>query len=527
MSTNRRFFVVVASVFVAATSLAADPTPEAPKAPNLVPAVQPPGTIMMAPSGLPTAFVPPPMVAPPAPKPIIELTTLKLLLAKGTITQEEYDTALKDIGGGQVGQSPTVDIAGWKTTFYGFVQADFMWDSTQSFNDFSGNGQVARPETYAGSHPRFEMSLRNSRFGFRFAPPAWGDIKTSGNFEFDFIGGEGAGAIQNAAATVSEAAFFVNPVLRIRHAWGKIETPIVDILFGQTWDVYGMLPLYLPTIVQWPGLLGEIFARTPQFRVSKTIKTEFVNVDLILAAMRPPQRDAAVPEGQAAARIYFPKWTGWHSGYLTGTSLMPASLSVSGTLRQFAIGAPCTFAAPATTCASTTTNFATGSGIAVSGFIPIIPRTKEDKSNSLNLVGELSSGTSNSDLYTGFTGGIANALPAGQAFTGVIDAGLLAYNAAGELVQPKWLTSLLGLDYTLPGGRATIFVNWSHTQLNNPGDFPSRNVRNHSNMWNGGVTVDVTQQVRMAVDYTRIVDVYNDGVTANNDRVQFVSYFFF
>jgi hypothetical protein len=494
-----------------------------------------PGVVNTDPASLPPVFVSPPRsdVQPPKqPGPIIELTTLKVLLAKGVITQAEYDGAVKDLAdsaGARAGESPTVAVAGWTSTLYGFAQMDFVWNSTQSFEDATGNGQVARPDTYAGAHSRFVGTIRNSRFGFRLAAPAWGAIKASGNLEFDLGGGVGAGAIASAGSRLSEGAFFTNPVLRVRHAYGKIETPIVDVLFGQTWALFGWLPSYVPTIVQWPGVPGELFARTPQIRISRTFKTEYVHVDAAVAALRPPQRDAAVPEGQAGLRISFPKWTSWHTGHITGTSLTPASLGVSGTVRQLGVGAPCTPAEGATSCESASTRFVTGMGLAINAYLPVIPAKAHDKSNSLSLVGEFVTGTSINDLYSGLTGGVGSALPAGTHFSGHLDSGLAGYDAAGKLVQPNWLTSFVGLEYYLPGGRATLFVNWGHSQLNNAAEFstPASALRNHSNLYEAGAFFDVTPEVRVGLDYARIVDVYQDGVTATNDSVQGSAFLFF
>lgn len=501
----------------------------------------PSGVVDTDPASLPPVFVAPPPKPPPASAaapapaqvgPMVELTTLKLLLGKGMISQGEYDGAIRDLAdtaGARASESPTISLGGWRTTLYGFAQTDLMWNSTQSFEDCSGNGQVARPDTYAGTHPRFVASIRNSRFGFRLAAPAWGDIKVSGNLEFDLGGGVGAGAIANASATVSEGGFFTNPVLRVRHVYGKIETPIVDVLFGQTWALFGWLPNYVPTIVQWPGVQGEIFARTPQVRISKTFKTGLVEVDLAVAAMRPPQRNAGVPEGQAGLRISFPKWTAWHTGHITGTSLAPASIGVSGTVRQLGVGAPCTATAPATSCESVTTRFVTGSGIALNAYVPVIPASAKDKSNSLSLVGELVSGTSINDLYSGLSGGVGSALPAGTSSSGHIDSGLVGYDAAGNLVQSQWLTSFVGLEYYVPGGRVALFVNWGHSQLNNAAKFSTAvsALRNHSNLYEAGFFIDVTQQVRVGLDYARIVDVYQDGVIAANDAVQGSAFLFF
>lgn len=506
---------------------AAVPEPVATPPPAAVKAPAPPlGAVNTNPAALAPTFVPAEPIAAPAPaKPAVELTTLKLLLGKGVITQEEYDSALKDLGdsaGARAGHSPTVNVAGWKTTLYGFVETNFMWSSTQSFNDYPGNGQVKRPDTYEGSHPRFELAVRHSRFGFRVAPPALGDVKTSGNLEFDFQGGAGSGAIADKDKTLSESGFFTSPVLRIRHAYAKFETPIVDVLFGQTWNLFGWAPNYVPTAAHWSGLPGEAYGRNIQFRVSKTIKSEYVNLELALAAMRPPQRDSAMPEGQAGLRILFPKWTSWRSGGLTSTTLTPASLAVSGTVRQLRVGVP--YAAPDTRSASS--NVVTGSGFAASAYLPVIPASKEDKSNSLSLIGGFATGTSINDLYSGLTGGVANAT--GMTASGGIDSGLLAYDSTGKLHQAEWLTSVVGMEYYLPSGRVALFVTWGHTQLQNASVFASpAKVRNHSNFYEAGFFVDVTQQVRVGVDYARIVDVYQDSGIATNDAVQGNAYFFF
>lgn len=397
--------------------------------------------VSINPQGPPPTFVP---ASPPAPpRPVIDLTTLRALKAKGVLSEQQFDAALNDLFGAGA-ESPTVEVMGWKTTLYGYVQADFSWNSTQSFNDFSSNAQVARPDTAAGKHGRFGTSIRDSRFGFLFSPPAFGPISISANLEFDFLGAEGSGAIANAAATVSEAAFFVSPVLRVRMAWVKLQTPIVDVLFGQTWGLFGWQPYYVPTIAQLPGIAGEVFGRNTQLRVSKVFKTDAVTVELAVAGLRPPQRDSAVPEGQAGARLLFNHWTAWHSIYLISTNLMPASIGVSGTVRRLAIGTP--FQAPEAQSAEM--KYLTGTGIAVDAFLPIIPATKTDKSNSLALVAELVSGTSINDLYAGLTGGVST--PSTITMTGSIDPGMLAYDAQGTLRQPRWLTSVLSLDTPCP-----------------------------------------------------------------------------
>ena len=113
----------------------------------------------------------PPVVAgsPPA---FMQLTTLRLLRERNLITETDYEHALTDIGS-KAAASPTLLLGRWMTTLYGFIQADVMWHSTQSFPDYGSNLQVARPDTLAGQRGRTSFSIRDTRFGFRIAPPVW------------------------------------------------------------------------------------------------------------------------------------------------------------------------------------------------------------------------------------------------------------------------------------------------------------------------------------------------------------------
>ena len=58
----------------------------------------------------------------------------------------------------------------------------------------------------------------------------------------------------------TEAAYFTNPTFRVRHANFKIETPIVDFLVGQYWQLFGWGSAYQPNSVEIQGLPGEVLS---------------------------------------------------------------------------------------------------------------------------------------------------------------------------------------------------------------------------------------------------------------------------
>jgi hypothetical protein len=516
----------------AGTTTAVVSRPEVPPpapAPVAPPPPPPPVAVAPAPAVVTPSYTAVPAAVPEPPKkePFFGFTTLRLLRDKNLISQGEFDSALRDLHeavGPRGADSATLVMGKWKTTLYGFVQGDLMWHSTQSFNDFGSNFQVARPGTYAGDHDRMEASVRDSRIGFRVQAPEVPWFRASAVFELDLLGP--TGTIGNG---ITEGSYFVNPVLRVRHAYFKAETPIVDVLFGQYWHLFGNQPNYVPTVIQWPGLVGELFSRTTQLRISKTIKTKPVTVEIAVAGMRPPQRDSSFPEFEAAFRLSFNKWTAVHTNYMTSTSTMAASIAVSADLRRFTL--------PELVSSPMSTNSQLGMGIAVNAFLPIIRATKEHRDNSLSILAEFVTGQGINDLYTGLTGGVSSLAPPApppgappSSYVADVDLGLAVYDVNGTLELPRWTTFLVGLEYYLPrvSGKVGLFANFSRSQLHNPELYGiASKVRDNEIFCNAGFFVDIIEAVRVGLDYGRFDDTYADGVHAINHAVQFTGFLFF
>src|SRR6185312_14308724 len=114
------------------------------------------------------------------PAPQISLTTLELMHRKGLITDAEYAEALHDLAelGTRAKNENTLLVGRFATTMYGFAQADFIHDTTQSFLDLPGMGAIARTGTPAGELGRTMFSVRNSRIGFRIAAPEMNGIRS-------------------------------------------------------------------------------------------------------------------------------------------------------------------------------------------------------------------------------------------------------------------------------------------------------------------------------------------------------------
>jgi hypothetical protein len=350
----------------------------------------------------------------------------------------------------------------WQTTVYGFAEVDAMADTTQSFGPAANNAMLARPGTYAATHPRAQLTAQNSLLGVRVAAPPYRCIFASAHAELDFFG------VQTADAT--ESTVYTLATVRMRLYYFKLETPAVDVLAGQYHDLFGWGGAgFYPASVAFLGLPGEIYRRQPQVRVSKTLAIRRATVAVALAAVRPVERDSGVPDLQAGVRLAFPSWSGIAMQGFGQPDVAPIALGLSAVSRRFAVaeflpnpGEP---------------KVAFGGGVAANLFIPILrPRSAEDRSHALSLTAEATVGRGISDLYTGLTGGALfptlpnpGALVPPPLYRPNIDSGIVTFDANGNLETIHWRAALVGLQYYLPidAGRVWVSANVSRLESSN------------------------------------------------------------
>jgi hypothetical protein len=467
-----------------------------------------------------------PAPAPTAKEPFVRLTNFRELREKNSISEASYESAMRDLAdsvGALAAESNTMMVGKWATTMYGFVEADNIYDSTQSLNDIPGNTVLARPDRYAGQHDRFMMGVRNSRIGFRLAAPEYHGVRASAMLEMDFLGTPNP----NDGTT---AGFWTSPLFRVRHMNLKLETPVVDVLFGQYWQLFGWQPNYHPNTVEIQGIPGQIYSRTPQIRISKTIKTDPINLEIAAAMMRSPQRDSGTPEGQFGMRLAINKWTGMQTAGSAGSGFAPASIGVSGTLRHFSVNE----------LAANPLNSrdANGWGVAFNLFLPIIPAKPGKRANSLSFKGEFANGYSTADLYTSLNGGLAmpttvpGTMPA-AAYTANVDPGLVGFRPDGTLETIHWRSWLFGLEYYLPWleGRTWISGTFTHLESDNSKDFGTaanaNSVRRFIEWWDVNYFADITPAVRLGFEYAHFHDWFLNGVNQVNHRFQFSAFYIF
>ncbi len=444
---------------------------------------------------------------------------LKLLLAKGLISQSDYDAAVSGKGLETPAALPAVKSK-WESTLYGFAELDTISDSTQSFSDVAGNAVLARPDSYAGSHGRLTFGVRNSRLGLRIVAPEYQGIKVSAMAEMDFLG--------NQPPNASEAATFTNPAFRARHFMFKLENPYLDVLFGQYWDLFGWQSAFHPNSVQIQGLPGEVFARAPQLRLSHLFEGERVSLEVAAAAVRPPQRDAWVPDGQAGLRLLVNGWKGVRTVGSTGTGADPLALGLSGTVRRFLV--PELSASPKSDVSTL------GGGLSADLFLPVLPRSLDNRANALTLTGSFTRGQGIADLYTGLTGGVGfpalpnptGAFPA-PVYPAGIDNGLVTFGPDGRLVAVGWQSFIVGVQYYLPpAGKLRLAANYSQMRMTNPGEIGAAGkVVVGSNFADANMFWDATPTVRLGLEYAWFRQTFADEAQSKNNRVQLSGFYLF
>ncbi len=460
----------------------------------------------------------------------VEVSTPAEMLAHGRLSEAEYKSLVDDLTdtlGTRAPEGNTFMVSKFAMTFYGFVQANAIYDTTQSFAEQMGNGLVARPGTYAGTHDRFQLSARHSRFGFRLKAPEWHDIRASAVFEMDFLGTQlPVGAGQPYFTT--ESSFVANPSFRARHLYLKVETKPVDVLIGQYWPIFGGQPSGNPNSVEIMGLPNQLYSRMPQFRLTHTLRTDPLNVELIIGAVRSPQRDAGLPDAQAAIRFLFNNWKGFATGGGTASALQPMALTLSGDLRSVRL--------PEFSANPTGSNSAVGGGIAADLLLPIIPATAQSRAGALTLVSEFVWGKGTSDLYSGLNGGVGfPALPNPAGLTPApvyaqdIDNGIATYDSSGVLHLIQWTTWHANLQFYLPVAEGKVWLSATYSRGWSPSTGISSGARARKSLdyFSAALFADPLPSVRIGLEYGLSMDRSNDDVLSTNHRANLAVWYLF
>jgi hypothetical protein len=168
----------------------------------------------------------------------------------------------------------------FKLSIGGYVKLDYAHNSNAS-------GPTTNPAgASAGVHKEESIfTAKQSRFWLKVGGPTFLGAKTNALIEADFYG---AGSLSNE---------FGN--MRMRHAYGSIDWPNTQVLFGQFWDVFG--PAAADTIdFRQGGDTGTPNSpRVPQIRLTQKLNLNSDNAFKFVLGLQNPVQDSAVAGSNA------------------------------------------------------------------------------------------------------------------------------------------------------------------------------------------------------------------------------------
>jgi hypothetical protein len=415
----------------------------------------------------------------------------------------------------------TAKLGGFAVTLYGQVAVNAMHDSTQSFGVASGNVMLQRRGLFRGNNDQLQLTSRDSRLGLRIHLPDYGDIKSSAVIETDF------GATLPVEST--ETATYIQTPLRMRLFYLQLETPVIDVMAGQMQDLFGWGGKgFYPNTLAFQGITGQVYHRQTAVRISKTLRPGGLEIEPALAATRPVQRASGLPEGQAGLRIALPAWSTVRAQGYARPGVGALSLGISGVARRLEVAEFLEYPGAS--------QKALGSGVVVNAFIPIIPVTSvRDRRNALSIIGEFSTGTGISDLYTELTGGalfptLTNPQDRQQptnpppVYPQNIDSGIVTFDADNKLRTINWQAFIVGGSYYLPfwGGRIWVSGNYAQIKSNNIVKYtpiPGRPfVYSKSRYWDANLFVTLTDHFQAGYSFQSVEQTFGDNVKAKNYR---------
>lgn len=377
----------------------------------------------------------------------------------------------------------------FKLSIGGYIKPEILYRTNFGGVGVAGNSfgisnfgfaVVPQKNTVGGDSGTMSVNVNESRFGFTINAPDWRGMKSMGFMEFDFAGNTNENVsycpttvcvtAQNSVGSPQTSGFGYGG-FRLRHAFFRLSGEGLggswSLIAGQTWGVFGMLPYYSNSTLDFGG--GSIWGqRQPQFTLQHTLpfggSFQWINTAGVFS-------DAdflnELPAIQASTRFVWTGWQGWNGGVRTP---LHVGFSAMTQRNKAQVTGPAATAASQPQRALSTTAW----GVTAGYFFPILPGTSAtDRTWALSAIGEVGTGSGlglipgASPLPGGTLLGVSNQAVPGAVFfvpgscTGLTAGGGAAQTATGtnicpagmaasEIAQVKQQWTSWGLQFYLP-----------------------------------------------------------------------------
>ncbi|GFE56252.1 hypothetical protein [Geobacter sp. AOG1] len=454
------------------------------------------------------------------------LTIAILFIAAPALAAEPvYNTDAQpspEVAPGVYGKMFNQVLSKFNLSIGGYVKLDYAYNSTNLGNNgvitpVSGaipskaiSGTGTNSATFA-NQDQSVFSLKQSRIWFKVDGPSYAGSRTGAFFEVDFYG-------DNSASAES-------PMPRLRHAYGTIDWPRTQVLFGQYWDMFA--PMLASTEdFRLASPQGAAYSRVPQIRLTQKMDfTADQQLKLVFAVQDPNQTgdNQGAVTGQygpgvnyAGQIFYINKGLGVAPGYMSLT-MNPLTVGVFGLY--------------GTEKAPSNANKSLSSwGYGLYTFAPLL-RSKDGVNRAMTLAFEGQAYTAGNLAYNSATSlSVVGTTPTG----GTQGSTSNTLDAAGNQ-KPARNWAFIGQLKFFPIQDLGVTAGYGSRYAFNNGDYAGiANYQRQSRQIYANVTYDLNAAIRLATEYQNIETTYGNvngvsGARASgvDNTVRLCAYYFF
>jgi hypothetical protein len=392
----------------------------------------------------------------------------------------------------------------------GYARLDYAYNSQNlgTLGFVLPNGGLFRSGSVQEAQDQSIFTARVSRFWMKVAGPTFLGAKTGSLIEADFVGLTAANNNSNE-----------NGELRMRHAYGTLDWPNTQVMFGQFWDIFGPAAASTVDFRQGAAFGTPNNPRVAQVRITQKVNFNSDNFLKLVIGAQNPSQDANNGVGgnvpNVAGQIMFvSKALGVAPGFygMSMNSLQAGFFGLWGTQ---------------TGNASDGLRNTDVYGYGAYAFVPLL-KSKDGKSRAMTASLETQAYIASGMNWNGATANTTTAtatLPASNLSGGAAAKG---YGVYGQII----FYPIQDLGITAGYERRNA-INYDALSSSNTASF---SFEEYNQLIYANVAYDLNAAVRLSAEYLHAKTQYNTPVTVsgaslgdsgNNNSVRVAAYYFF